>query len=479
MKLVTYVEDYVNDLIENNLIEYKIKKIRNQSLLLFTNDQHKVDELSLNNDINTFGNIDIDGDKFIFDLIKEIDTIYKKKDFYSYDNNIKVNGKASFIETINIDYLEYKETIKIFINKLAKKYHSSDIILLNFLFDEEFKIIDDKLVPISEDELNSIKAMNYHLNKLVDIFTEEFPGINVIDFNKAIFISDYIYRVFKFKSDIEFKIIEEINKNINKKRFKGEKIFSSIHPIKYYFEKAKINNKSKLIVVFSAFSNSDAKYNYISTLKICDCNKLFILDDFGKKGTYYLGLNGNFDIESSVISLITYIMSKNNIEFSNVVSIGSSKGGSAAIYYGMKYNFGNVIAGAPQYKIGTYLSDLSISDYAFDIFGEINDSNRVKYNNLIRLVANTKTNIYLLTSDGDNQYKKVLKEFEYVSRELQIKLNVEKCNINSHGEISKEFPKFLYDKLDLVLDKGIINFNIINKKIIILKNLIHKYLKNK
>jgi hypothetical protein len=473
MKLVTYVEDYVNNLLENNLIKYKVKKIRNQSLLLFTNDQYKVDELSLNNDINTFGNTDIAGDKFIFDLIKEIDTIYKKKEFYSYDNNIKLHGKGSFIKTINIDYLEYREIIKIFINKLARKYHSSDIILLNFLFDEEFKILDDNLVPISEDELKMIKHMNYHMNKLVDIFREEFPGINIIDFNKSIFISD-LYRVFKFKSDIDFKIIEELNKNINKKKFKGEKIFSSIHPIKYYFEEAKLVNKNKLIVVFSAFSTTDAKYNYISTLKTCDCNKLFILDDFGKKGTYYLGLNGNFDIESSVVSLITYIMSKNNIEFSNVISVGSSKGGSAAIYYGMKYNFGNVIAGAPQYKIGTYLSDLSISDYAFDIFGEINDSNRIKYNNLIRLVANAQTNIYLLTSEGDNQYKKVLKEFEYVSRELQIKLNVDKCDINSHGEIAKEFPKFLYDKLDLVLGKGLVNFNKINKGITSLKNYIYK-----
>lgn len=477
MKLVTYVEDYVNNLIESNSIEYKVKKIRNQSLLLFSNDQYKVDELSLNNDINTLGNIDITGDKFIFDLIKEIDSIYKKKEFYSYDKDIKINGKGSFVETINIDYLEYREIIKIFINKLAKEYHSSDIILLNFLFDEEFKILENNLVSVSEDELKVIKAMNYHLNKLVNIFREEFPGINIIDFNKAIFISDSRYRVFKFKSDIDFKIIEAINENINKKKFKGERIFSSIHPIKYYFEKAKLVNKNKLIVVFSAFSTSDAKYNYISTLKTCDCNKLFILDDFGKKGTYYLGLNGNFDIESSVISLITYIMSENNIEFSNVISVGSSKGGSAAIYYGMKYNFGNVIAGAPQYKIGTYLSDLSISDYAFDIFGEINDSNRVKYNNLIRLAANVKTNIYLLTSDGDNQYKKVLKEFEYVSRELQIKLNVDKCNINSHGEIAKEFPKFLYDKLDLVLDKGIINFNKISKQIISLKSFIGRYLK--
>ena len=477
MNLVTYLEDYINDLIENDLSEHKVKRIKNQSLLLFSNDQYKVNELGLDNDINTFGNIDVNGDKFIFDLIKEIDSLYKKKEFYSYTSNLKIGGKESLIDTVNIEDLEYREIIKVFINKLSKQFHSSDIILLNFFFDEEFKTVGNELMALSKDEIKYIQDMNSHLNRLVGIFKELYPGISVVTFEKAIVIDDLKNKTFKFRDDVNQEIIRMINKNINRKKFDGEKIFSSIHPIKYYFEKAKLNNKNKLMIIFSAFSTDEAKYNYISTLKTCDCNKLFILDDFGSKGTYYLGLKGDFNIETSVMALISYIMSKNKILFSNVISIGSSKGGSAAIYFGLKYNFGDVIAGAPQYKIGTYLSDLSISDYALEIFGEISDCNRIKYNNLIRLSANTCTNIYLLTSDGDNQYKKVLKEFEFVSRELNIKLNIDKCEINNHGEISREFPKFLYDKLDLVLNKSLINFNKANKSIILFKNSIRKYLK--
>lgn len=477
MNLVTYLDDHINYIMENNLIEHNVKKIKNQSLLLFSNDQYKVNELGLNNDINTLGNIDIDGDKFIFDLLKEIDTLYKKKDFFSYRADISTKGKKKIIKTININELEYKEILKVFINKLARHYHSSDIILIHCLFDENFKVKNNKIYSLNSIETEIIKEINCHLNKLANMFMELYPGINIVKFEEAILISQFKYRTYKFKDDIDKEIIKGINETINKKKFNGEKIFSSIYPIKYYFEKARLNNKDRLLVIFSAFSNDEAKYNYINTLKTCDCNKLFILDDFGTKGTYYLGLNGDFNIESSVISLISYIMSKNNIVFSNVISVGSSKGGSAAIYYGLKYNFGNVIAGAPQYKIGTYLSDLSISDYALDIFGEISDYNRIKYNNLIRMVANTKTKIYLLTSDGDNQYKKVLKEFEYVARELKINLNVEKCEINNHGEIAREFPKFIYDKLEFILDKSLINYSKLNKEIIGLKNFIQKNLK--
>lgn len=475
MNLVTYLEDYINDLIENDLSEHKVKRIKNQSLLLFSNDQYKVNELGLDKDINTFGNIDIDGDKFIFDLIKETDTLYKKKEFYSYNSNKK--EKSRLIKTSNINKLEYREIAKLFINKISKQYHSSDIILLHFLFDEEFKVRNNKLIPLNDLEVQVIKEINSHLSELVNIFKELYPGINIVTFEKAVLISQFKNRIFEFKKDINLEILEMINKSIIKNRFDGEKTFASIHPIKYYFEKARLSNKNKLMIIFSAFSTDEPKYNYINTLKTCDCNKLFILDDFGKKGTYYLGLNGDFNIEASVMSLISYIMSENNILFSNVISVGSSKGGSAAIYYGLKYNFGNVIAGAPQYKIGTYLSDLSIRDYGLDIFGEISDHNRIKYNNLIRLVANDNTNIFLLTSDGDNQYKKILKEFEYVSKELNIKLNIEKCEINNHGEIAREFPKFLYDKLDLILDNSITNLGKINKNIIVIKNFIQKYLK--
>ena len=225
MNLVTYLDDHINDLLENNLTEHKVKRIKNQSLLLFSNDQYKVNELGFDNDIITYGNIDIDGDKFIFDLIKEIDILYKKKEFYSYTANVKLHGKESSINTININDIEYREILKVFINKLSRIYHSADIILLNFYFDEEFKLVNDKLVALKSDEIKTIKTINSHLNKLVNVFKELYPGINIITFEKAILISEFKNITFKFKSDINQETIKLIDKNINRKKFNGEKIF--------------------------------------------------------------------------------------------------------------------------------------------------------------------------------------------------------------------------------------------------------------
>lgn len=96
--------------------------------------------------------------------------------------------------------------------------------------------------------------------------------------------------------------------------FTGEKIFQSLKPIKYVFQQSK-KHPNFLIVVFSAFSpkGSPPVYNYIRTLEALDVNKLFILDDHGERGCYYLGENRVFEVESSVVSLITFIANQLNI----------------------------------------------------------------------------------------------------------------------------------------------------------------------
>ncbi|MEG0297882.1 MAG: hypothetical protein RR620_14275, partial [Clostridium sp.] len=344
---------------------------------------------------------------------------------------------------VDLDLEVFEESYKVFLNKLIRCVHTSKIIFLNITF----KSNND-----TENEIEIANKYNLILNKYAEVIKELSPGINILDITCGLNISDQDIN-YIFKEDIgdEISIILK-----NSKKFSGEKIYPSLYPIKYCFEKANLFNKNKLIIIFSAFSSDGAKYNYKTTLKFVDCNKLFILDDFATRGSYYLGVNGDFNIESSVVSLITNILATNNIEFKDVITVGSSKGGTAALYYGLKYNFGNIIAGAPQYKIGSYLSDLSVKQYANDIFGDISDSNRLKYDNIIRMSCKheSKANIYMLTSDGDRQYKKVLREFENVSEEYKLNLMMEKCEIKNHAEISTAFPPFLSEKIKLILKNG-------------------------
>lgn len=70
--------------------------------------------------------------------------------------------------------------------------------------------------------------------------------------------------------------------------------------LKYLYEK---NDSDTLIIVFSGFSDTPV-YNYVRTLKSINANKLFLLDDFGYRGSYYWYEHGTNLPSELVISLI-------------------------------------------------------------------------------------------------------------------------------------------------------------------------------
>lgn len=121
--------------------------------------------------------------------------------------------------------------------------------------------------------------------------------------------------------------------------------------LRYIYEN---NNSPKLVIVFSGFAYKIPKYNYMRTLKDAAVDKLFILDDFGHRGSYYWFENGT-DLPLQLVSnLISTILA--NKKYKNIFTAGSSKGGTCALYYGLKFNASEIFVGAAQYYIGRYLA---------------------------------------------------------------------------------------------------------------------------
>ena len=75
-------------------------------------------------------------------------------------------------------------------------------------------------------------------------------------------------------------------------------------------------------------------YNYIKTLNPFKVDALYIKDTWGYRGSYYLMDHGNCRPYDSVLNLIYKILSRK--KYSRIICIGSSKGGSAAILFGLK-----------------------------------------------------------------------------------------------------------------------------------------------
>lgn len=189
-----------------------------------------------------------------------------------------------------------------------------------------------------------------------------------------------------------------------------EKIFNSNgESVKYKFRHAKQDRKH-LLVIFSGFGAiKPVTYNFDgSVLDGCRSHILWIKDEFEDDCTYYICKEMNFSVERAVIALIESILQKYGLSKYQCSLLGASKGGSAALYFGLKYDFKNIIASCPQIYIGSYINN-SWPDSAKNMLG-INDKNAVAkidslLPQLLSLDQSNDRNIYLITSPDDIQYE--------------------------------------------------------------------------
>lgn len=235
----------------------------------------------------------------------------------------------------------------------------------------------------------------------------------------------------------------------------NEYIFDSTLKIKYLFSKNE--SSENLIVVFSGYSSDPilkAKYNYIKAINDINCNKLFILDNYGydERGCWYLGEQLNFKVEKSVVDLIRYIQNECSIGNENVILLGTSKGGFASVYFGMKYGYGHIIAGAPQILLYNHIKNYpNIRDNMLPI---ITDANINKLNNIIlELDRKNINNFYLICGTKDSHLKNHV--VPLVSKLLnENNLYVELIDGN-HGAIADYFNENLGFLINNIINKNI------------------------
>lgn len=224
--------------------------------------------------------------------------------------------------------------------------------------------------------------------------------------------------------------------------YNGEK-----YNIKYLFEEKK--GSKDLLIVFTACTKvgQKARYNYIKTLDEFKCNKLFILDDFGfdERGAYYLGKDKDFAIEKDVEALINHICEK--LKPSKEFYIGSSKGGYAALYFGLRRKYTYILVGAPQYNLGDYLNLPGHQEILKYIMGDCNQESINILNKILRdvLIENQENNnkIFLHYSDKEETFKSDLKPLIDELRSLNYKCEFDLEHYESHAELTKYYPQYI------------------------------------
>ena len=173
--------------------------------------------------------------------------------------------------------------------------------------------------------------------------------------------------------------------------------------VKYIYEN---NHSGELAIIFSGIGN--VSYNYRRSLKHASCDRIFIKDSWADGVSYYVYENGESLPEEKVSAFIERIL--NEKKYKRLYTIGSSKGGYAAVYYGLKYNADLIYAGACQYNLGDYLANHEHPEYYAKVTGkERNDESTSLLNNalprMIEQHRNSTTLIHLLYSKNEHTYQ--------------------------------------------------------------------------
>ncbi|HCH41139.1 MAG TPA: hypothetical protein DEW31_00235 [Alistipes obesi] len=233
------------------------------------------------------------------------------------------------------------------------------------------------------------------------------------------------------------KVIWILLIKIKEKNFKGGG--------KYLF---KNRNSDILFISFSGFGTYDRlrTYNYIKTLNPFKVDALYIKDTWGYRGSYYLMDHGNCRPYDSVLNLIYKILSRK--KYSRIICIGSSKGGSAAILFGLKIGAYEILSGACQYHIGTYVA--KFPEVYRGMLGSIPQAEGIQLLDSVLPEAisehsqrTPQTKIHLFYSKNEHTYEDEIIDLRRTIINAGYPYNETICDFKEHGDVGKEFSKFL------------------------------------
>ncbi|MFD4973377.1 hypothetical protein [Streptomyces sp. NPDC058424] len=210
-------------------------------------------------------------------------------------------------------------------------------------------------------------------------------------------------------------------------------------PVEFQFRPARGDHRHLLVV----FSSVGSKYGFGTMLEQVQCNILRIRDHFDGAASYYVARNMDFSVSDSIQALIQSYVKRLRISRDEVTLLGASKGASAAIYYGVKYDYKNIIASTPQYFLGSYSKGHAQLGDA--VLGEgQSDENVAIMDAVMPEVLSKETdfdrNIYVVSSPGDYQYEAEVKHYLPALQKYENFnfLFVESPTVRRHDEVVRQ-----------------------------------------
>lgn len=218
-----------------------------------------------------------------------------------------------------------------------------------------------------------------------------------------------------------------------------------------------MSGQSKLAVVFTAIHQpGDFTFNYKKSVDASGVHALYILDDFGDQGSYYLADHGDRSIFEATQALIAGELDRLGLTAKDLITAGSSKGGTAAILHGIAAGAEHIIVGAPQVNIGSFLqvphpnmlgfmmgdtSEASVSALDAVVFEAVDD------------MLDT-TRLSILVGEADHHYKNHVLPLKSYAENHQKQLDLTVLPGLPHAEIGAVYREFLTSKIRLEITEA-------------------------
>lgn len=314
--------------------------------------------------------------------------------------------------------------------------------------------LKQEIINIAIPKNKNIKKFTLK-NKLSDEVVKE---INIESFEENIAV-DLTTLQPHYKYEYQFIEYDDQRKEITSNSSTLFPIFvKTTDDLEYsYYE---TRNTSKLLVTFSSSVYSD-RFNYTKSLKDIDQSKLFISDQNNLRkdttASYYLGSMGVFDYEEKIFSLIEDIRIKNGLRKKDVILIGSSKGGFAALYYTFKYDYGYCIAGSPTIYLGKmHKVNTKGKLIITHLTGGFSEKSINVLNNVVTNAVKDSDNnpeIYYHVGKGEPRYSKhALPFIDFLStNEINLK-SLDLGDYSNHSFVANFFPNYLNESLKSIID---------------------------
>lgn len=174
-----------------------------------------------------------------------------------------------------------------------------------------------------------------------------------------------------------------------------------------------------------------------------------MIQDLLGGGSYYLGYKMSLFSENGIDGLVNYISLKYGIK--RIITLGSSKGGTCAILYGLRLGADLIISGSPQFYLGKYLSACGYHKKILKSIINLKkgfDStflDNIVYESIIHPKANPQIILLYSSSEGD-YFNHIFPLIEALKKQ-SYRISLHDFGFLEHGEIGNVMKDFISKKL--------------------------------